>query len=249
MSSDLTSQAVSAALNNNWHEAIKLNLTLLKEDPKNVEALNRLARAYKEAGNLQLALKTYRKVLTFDRFNPIAQKNLKLLESLPRSFKKQENSFHSNHCSLQMFLEEPGKTKVVNLVNLAPTSILLHLCCGNQTNLLIRRHSVAVTDGNGAYLGALPDDLSTKLIKRISAGNRYETFIKTVSKNCLAVFVREIYRSAKFKNQPTFPGAGGENYSPGKSETSLSEEEVANEEFLKTGPQAEPLSDEELPAG
>ncbi len=87
MSPDLTTQAVSAALNNHWPEAIKLNLTLLKENPENVEALNRLARAYKENGEIKLSQKTYRKVLTLDHFNPIAQKNLKLLESSPRLFR------------------------------------------------------------------------------------------------------------------------------------------------------------------
>lgn len=223
MSSDLTTQAVNAALTNNWQEAIKTNLAILTENPKDVEALNRLARAYKEAGEIRLAQKTYRKVLKIDRFNPIAAKNLKLLESFPKRSKTPPSNLNS--CQPQMFLEEPGKTKVVNLVNLAPTSTLLPLSSGNQTNLLIKRRAVTVVDAKGTYLGALPDDLSAKLIKFIKGGNRYEVFVKTVSKNSLSVFIREVYRAPRFKNQPTFPGAGGEYYTFVRPETVLSEEE------------------------
>ncbi len=230
MSPDLTTQAVTAALSNNWQEAIKLNLTLLKENPENVEALNRLARAYKENGEIKLAQKTYRKVLTLDRFNPIAQKNLKLLESSPRLFRKPGDG-HQNlatHCPPEMFLEEPGKTKVVNLINLAPGSILLPLCCGDQTSLTIKRRTVTVVDGNGTYLGALPDDLSTKLIRRLLSGNRYDVYVKTVSKNCLSVIIKETFRAPRFKNQPTFPCLGSDGSFYGKGDAFTEDEEQEN---------------------
>ncbi|MBI4999506.1 tetratricopeptide repeat protein [Candidatus Gottesmanbacteria bacterium] len=233
---DLASLAIDAALTNNWQEAIKTNLAILAGNPTDVEALNRLARAHKEAGELQQARQTYRKVLKLDRFNPIAQKNLKLLEALPKSFKKRDSNFNS--CQPQIFLEEPGKTKVVNLVNLAPASALLPLSAGAQTNLLIKRRAVTVVDTNGVYLGALPDDLSAKLIKFIKGGNRYEVFIKTVGKNSLSVFIKEIYRTPRFKNQPTFPGAGGEYYTFIKPEPVSSEEETEGVE--------EGLAEEEL---
>lgn len=234
----LTTQAVTAALNNNWPEAIDLNLTILKDNPEDIEALNRLARAYKESNNLKLAQKTYRQVLIFDRFNPIAQKNLKLLEALPKCVHKPPPG--RNHCSPQMFLEEPGKTKVVNLINLAPSSSLLPLSCGDQINLVSKRRTLNAVDANETYLGALPDDLSIKLIKRISAGNRYDAFVKTVSKNCLSIFIREIYRAPRFKNQPTFPGAGGEFYTSGKIDNfPLEETETPTEE--ESTPEEEPV--------
>lgn len=207
MPPDLSTQAINAALNNNWQEAIRANLTILTENPKDVEALNRLARAYKETGNIKLSQKTYRKVLKIDRFNPIATKNLKLLETLPRSFKKRPLPSNNSY-QPQIFLEEPGKTKVVNLINLAPASTLLTLSCGDQANLLIKRRAITVIDTNRIYLGALPDDVSAKLINLIKGGNRYEAFIKTVAKNSLSVFIREVYRAPRFKNQPTFPRAG-----------------------------------------
>lgn len=226
MSSDLTTQAIKAALASNWQEAIKTNLGILKEVPEDVEALNRLACAYKKSGDLALSQKTYRRVLTIDSFNPIAQKNLKLLESLPKNFPKHDQTHANNaqgcHCQPQMFLEDPGKTKVVNLVNVAPASTLLPLSSGDQIDLLVKRRSV-VACFNSTYLAALPDDLSTKLIKRIAAGNRYEAFIRTVDKKNLAIFIREISRAGKFKNQPTFSGPCG-YYSGVKPQTGFSEE-------------------------
>lgn len=238
MSSGLTSQAINAALTNNWQEAIKANLAILAENPKDVEALNRLARAYKEAGDVKLAQKTYRKVVKIDRFNPIANKNLKLLEILPKLWQKPLPP-SNNSCRPQIFLEEPGKTKVVNSVNLAPTSTLLTLSSGNQADLLIKRRTVTIVDANGVYLGALPDDLSAKLIKLMRGGNRYEAFIKTVAKNCLSIFIREAYRAPRFKNQPTFLGAGGEYHTFFKPESLLSPEEA--EIAVET------LPEEELP--
>ncbi len=243
MSPDLTTQAVNAALGSNWNEAIKINLEILKEKKDDVEALNRLARAYKESGDYKLAQKTYHKVIILDRYNPIAQKNLKLLDKLPKSYKKQGNNGDAspitNHCQPNMFLEEPGRTRVVSLINLAPASNLLPLCCGDGISLTIKRRTVAITFGT-TYLGALPDDLSIKLIKRISGGNRYEGFVKTVGHNSLSVFIREVYRAPRFKNQPTFPGAGGEYYL-GKDE---------NSEFGEEGENAsddDSLAEEDLP--
>jgi len=236
MSSNLTTQAINAALTNNWQEAIKLNSEILSENPKDVEALNRLARAYKETGKIKLAQQTYRKVLSLDHFNPIAQKNLKLLESLPKSFKKKEG-LNSNSCQPKIFLEEPGKTKVVNLVNLAPARVLLPLSSGNQVFLTIKRRTVAVVDQDDVYLGALPDDISAKLIRFLKGGNRYEVFLKTVAKNSLSVLLREIYRGARFKNQPTFPTTG-KYYSLVKPEVVFSSEESEGEE--------EELSEEKL---
>lgn len=214
MSPDLATLAIKAALINDWQEAIRTNLVILKDDPKDIGALNRLAHAYKESGNLEEARQTYRRVLKIDRFNLIAQKNLKFLEVLPKFSKKQEKACRNNEVVLgsrsfqpKMFLEEPGKTKVVNLVNLAPTDVLLTLSCGTQINPLIKRRTIIFVDTSGVYLGALPDDLSAKLIKRIGGGNRYEALIKTVAKNSLSIFIREVYCAPRFKNQPTFPCA------------------------------------------
>lgn len=235
---DLAAQAIKAALNNDWPVAIKTNLTLLSKNQKNVEALNRLARAYKESGQTQLSQKTYQKVLKIDKFNPIAIRNLKLFISKKVSAKNPGSSINNCHSCFNptTFLEEPGKTRIVALINLAPASRLASLSCGEQASLQIKRRTVIVATADGTYLGALPDDLSAKLIKFIKGGNRYEVFLKKIGKNCLLVFLREIFRSSRFRNQPTFPSH--ETLTKIKASTPESEEAVGAEAF-KTNAQSE----------
>ncbi|MEK7112986.1 MAG: tetratricopeptide repeat protein, partial [Patescibacteria group bacterium] len=77
MDIDLAQKAVAQALAGNWKEAVKLNHEILKKDPKDVDALNRMARAYAELGNTKRAKGLVEKVLKIDPFNTIASKALK----------------------------------------------------------------------------------------------------------------------------------------------------------------------------
>lgn len=202
---DLTTRALSAAASGLWLEAIDLNLAIiLKENRDDVEALNRLAHAYKELGQIKNSQTAYRKVLKLDRFNQIASKNLKFLKALPKNFKKTSPLVNAENMN-ETFLEEPGKTKIISLINLAPLSVLMGLSCGSRANLVIKRRTVTVLNHHNLYLGALPDDLSAKLMRLINGGNRYEVFVKTVARKNLTVFIRELFRSSRFKSQPTFP--------------------------------------------
>lgn len=229
---DLFAQAIKAALNSSWTEAIQLNELLLKENPDDVETLNRLGFAFRQAGQADQAMKTYRKVLKFDRFNPIARKNLKLLETMPKR-KGQILKPNAQDCSLEMFVEEPGKTKLVNLVNLAPNSVLSSLSCGYSVSLTVKRRTILVTTQNKIYLGALPDDLSSRLIRLLGLGCRYNAFIKTVEPKNLSIFIRETFRSAKRTNQSSFPITNN-HHSLAKEKTEPAEEEIVEEEAAPT---------------
>ena len=71
-----SNHAIQATLKGNWDEAIKLNKSLLDENPKDVEALNRMGLAYTILGKGKSAKTTYQKVLEIDPLNSIAIKNL-----------------------------------------------------------------------------------------------------------------------------------------------------------------------------
>ena len=77
MDLDLAQKAVTHALAGHWKEAVKLNNEILKKDPKDVDCLNRLAKAYAETGNIKKAKSITEKVLKIDSFNSIAAKALK----------------------------------------------------------------------------------------------------------------------------------------------------------------------------
>lgn len=193
--------AIQCALNQDWKTAIRINLELLELGAADVETLNRLAFAYLKSGNVNLAKTTYRKVLKIDKYNPIAVKNLKWMENLTR---KDIHGDITISPSPTIFLEEPGKTKIVGLVHLAPFRILCNLITAQIVSLIAKKHSIEVRDGNNTYLGALPDDLAFRLLRFIAAGNTYDAYIKNVSKNTVTLFIRELKRGKKFNDIPSF---------------------------------------------
>ncbi len=201
--SDQTVIAIQAALANDWEKAINTNKSILKENPEDINSMNRLAFALTQIRKLDEAKKLYKKILTIDKYNTIARKNLEKIESYPKSSKAQfQNTIFA--LSPSLFIEEPGKTKTVTLTNIAPSSILSHINIGDETVLFPKRHSLEVRTRNKVYLGALPDDIAFRLLRLIKAGNSYQANIKNVSKNSISVFIREIKKGKRYANQPSF---------------------------------------------
>ncbi|MBM3205403.1 tetratricopeptide repeat protein [Candidatus Shapirobacteria bacterium] len=201
MTASLEEQAIKAALNQNWEKAVEINKNILKEKPEDIPALNRLGRAFWELGQNEKAQRTYKKVIKIDRFNPIANKNLKRIGK-----NKNKNNFKSNFVpSGKVFLEEPGRTKLVRLTRLASPSVLAQLDSGDAVFFLIKKRLVSVLDEQENYLGAIPEDLSQRLIKFIKGGNQYQAFVKSVDHQRLEIFIREVSRGKKFASIPSFP--------------------------------------------
>ncbi len=202
MTAELEDQAIKAALNQNWPKAIEINKKILKENPKNIAALNRLGRAFWEIGQIEKANKTYKKVIKIDSFNPIANKNLKrLTQAKKRVGKNLKNDFtHSG----KVFLEEPGKTKLVRLTRLNSPDVLSELDSGDPVFFLVKKRFVSILDTNKNYLGSIPEDLSQRLIKFIKGGNQYQGFVRSVERQKLEIFIREVSRSKKFTDIPSF---------------------------------------------
>lgn len=202
----LNDQAIDAALSSHWEEALKLNKKIIKADPQNVDALNRQARCYMELGKSNLAKKYYSEALKFDPYNPIAIKNLKII----KSFKSKRSNGHSPlhdglpKLSASLFLQEPGKTKIVSLLKVAEPQKLSLIFCGMRVAMIVKNRGITIADQNDNYLGVLPDDVSHLMLKLLKGGNKYDLFIKAVRVNGLSVLIKEVYRSKRFKNQPSF---------------------------------------------
>lgn len=194
----LAQKAIQSALSGEWPKAVELNQEILKKDSKNIEALNRLTKAYLELGKKKKARATIKKVLNLDEFNPIAIKNLKKINEFFAGKKTDKTTTDPD-----LFIEEPGKTKTVQLINLADKSILSKLAIGEKVNLVPRKRRISVVSQSGTYLGKLPDDISHKLGSFIKGGNQYQTYIRSTSDG-VKVFIREVSRAKKFANSPTF---------------------------------------------
>ena len=193
--------AIAAALSYNWKESIRINTLLIKENKNDIATLNRLGYAYAQNGQKTLAKATLEKVLKLDAYNQIALKHVKNLGSIKR---KTIQTPILNHVSPLSFLEEPGVTKIISCVNLAPAQTLNTLNPGMELTLKPRNHCVEVRIAPNTYIAALPDDISFKLLRLIASGNRYQALVKGVAKKSLILMIREISRGKKFANQPSF---------------------------------------------
>lgn len=203
---NLHQQAITAALSSNWEEALKLNQEIIATDPDNIDALNRVARAYFELGDLAESKKHYERAFKKDPYNQIAQKFLKRIETFSKKGVVMHSNNHNHHTqfSTDLFIEEPGKTKLVTLLKIAEPQKLSLLSPGTFVNLIAKNRGVTVADQDNEYLGVLPDDVSHRLLRLMKGGNKYQALIKTVKTNSISILIREIFRSSRFKNQPSF---------------------------------------------
>lgn len=215
----LKDKAIQAMLLGDWKNATSLNKALLNENPKDIDALNRLAYALTILGKIQDARSAYRKVLKLDILNQIAIRNIKKLTDFgPRQIAKSVNSIKAVN---NIFLEETGKTKIISLVNTAQPKIIALLKTGQPVITSIKRSKIFIQDQNEQYLGVLPDDIGKRLIKLIKGGNAYETCIKSATEHNVSVFIKEVKRVAKYKNQPSFPQTTDSDLGLSKTKTRI----------------------------
>lgn len=225
-------KAIQAALNQQWDLAVDCNNALLSLNEHDIDALNRIGFAYIHLGKQKQAKEVFEKVLTLDKYNQIAQRNLTKLKN------KGNVEVNGTVASPLMFLEEPGKTKVVACVKLAPAATLAAVRCGQEVHMKVKKHTIEIRDDEQVYLAALPDDMSFKLSRLIDGGNQYVLIVRSVGKNSLSVFIRETVRGKKFVNQPSFtptstyvPTTRAEDQTekPDTSTTGEEEQESGNE--------------------
>lgn len=192
----LKSQAIQTALVGDWDAAINLNQLILQEEPNDIDTLNRLAFAFLSTGDTKNAKALYEKVLSLDMKNPIALRNLKRLHD--------SNTKKPNVTLNNLFIEEPGKTKVIELINVADKKVISYLRSGEKLELIIKRNKIFALDVNKQFIGMLPDDICQRLIKFINSGNQYEAYVRTVDNKKVSTFVRETKRVKRFQDQPSF---------------------------------------------
>ena len=209
MTIPLKDLAIKAALENNWQEAIKINLSLITEDPADLDSYNRLAFSYLKIGKFKKAKEAYTQALVLDKTNPIALRNLKKLETVSKQ-KKVAGSVPTNGTSTtnipmhNLFIEEAGKTKTVELKNVTDKKSLSLLQPGDNVYLIAKRSKIFIQTQDKAYIGMLPDNVGMRLTSLIKGGNEYQACIKALDEKNVTVFVKEVKKMAKFKNQPSF---------------------------------------------
>jgi len=196
----LAQKAIDFALSGQWSAAIKINLQIIEDNPQDVDALNRLARAHSELGKLQEARSAALKVITIDPLNPIALKCLEKWKDL-----KSLGKNHSQVVSVDSFLEEPGKTKLVSLLNTGDERTFATTDPGEEVKLSTNGHRVTILTQENRYLGRLPDDISARIKNLIKDGYKYQVLIKSIDPKDVTVFMREVEKGKGDNKMVSFP--------------------------------------------
>jgi len=195
----LSKIAIQKALASQWQEAIDINLQILAEDDDNVDALNRLAQAYIQVGEYKQAKDALSLVLSLDKYNPIAIRNLEKA----KCFAGQQNGLSHVSPKPFSFIEEPGRTKVVTLIRIGERAVLASLQSCLELEMQIRQKTISFYYQK-KYVGRLPDDVAHRLIWLHGRENKYQAYIKSVEKNKVKVFLRETKCSGKNKDVVSF---------------------------------------------
>lgn len=201
--STLKDKAIKLALENSWEEAISTNLEILESTSKDIDTLKRLAFAYMQSGKYEEAKGTYSQIIELDKTNPIAVKNLKKLSALSQQKNGSNLVSHLNHMD-NVFIQEAGKTKTVELTNLADKRTLIGLQYGDEIILTIKRSKIFALTTDKAYIGMFPDSIGIRLISFMKGGNEYQACVKGVDDKSVSVFIKEIKRAKRFSNQSSF---------------------------------------------
>lgn len=213
-----TREAIALAMEARWEEAIAANKRIIDLFPDDVDAYNRLGRAYTELGQYALAREAYSRALERDPNNSIAQKNLARLAFLKEEPATQEAP---RKVAPELFIEETGKSGVTTLWQLAPQEVLAKLSAGDIVNLSAKGNNLVVEDDKGEYLGQVEPKLALRLLKLMEGGNRYEAAIASVGVDNVKVIIKEVYQDPSQAGRLSFPTRVSDGFRPYVKESLL----------------------------
>jgi len=210
---DWAQQAIDLAMRGHWKKAIQVNRSILNLFPTDVEAQNRLGKAYLELGQYQEALAAYRATLAIKPNNAIARKNIRRLENLTAGTAPPVKR-RAERIAPHLFLEEMGKTVVATLQQPAPAAILAGFAAGDPVILQADKGRMRVVSESGQTLGTLEPGLGRRLVNLQKAGNRYAATLTAVGDDAVKVIIRETWRHPSQAGRPSFPAENGKTPQP-----------------------------------
>ena len=105
----LVALAIEQAMAGQWPQAIETNLYLINASGRDVEACNRLGKAYAQLGRIFAAREAYTATLQIDPTNAIARRNVTRLAALTDGAAAPRDG-GTPHADPSFFIAEPGKT-------------------------------------------------------------------------------------------------------------------------------------------
>ena len=214
----LHEQAVRAALDAQWDDALAINKEIVERTPKDAEAFNRLGRAHLALGQYDEARDAYGRALKADPANMIARRNLQRLDTRRRAQVPEpiadlaadsEATARTTLPRTSVFIEEVGKTWVDELVNPASAELLADIPPGEQLVLVVEEDRLNVHRSDmgepGALLGVIEAKTAERMVGLAERGNRYEVYALGLSGQSLRVILREVHHDPSLGNTVSFP--------------------------------------------
>ena len=222
-------EAIALAMQSQWQEAVAVNQGIVESFPTDVDAHNRLGRAFMELGEFARAKEAYGQALELDPNNTIAQRNLQRLSLLPESQSrvKEERS----EVAPNLFIGEMGKAGVVNLRNLVPQEVLARVAAGNRVHLKVRGQQLIVETEQGEYLGRVEPQYGFRLVKLMEGGNQYTAAVVSLDSDRAKVLIREVFQHPSQVGRLSFPVRAVEGFHPHVKDTLLRHEAMDEEAF------------------
>ena len=235
---DWSKQAIDLAMRGEWQRATEVNQAILALYPEDVDAKNRLGKAFMELGELDRAREVLAEVVQKSPLNNIAQKNLTRLEqmlSAPSAVKHTRKSGGAP----KIFIAETGKSATTVVQRPVNVRGIAGVVPGDPVSLVALKGSIGAYGPDDEYLGRVEPKLAARLSKLMGGGNRYEAAVVGVNDWGVSIMIRETYRHPSLHNIPSFPTNARSERRPLAGQNVLSylddfdEDEEGQVEFVK----------------
>jgi len=204
----LVEQARSFATEGKWRQALEVNQQLIERSPKDVDAYNRLGKAFFELRRFRSAYEAYQTSYTIDPANVIAQRNISRIEPLKDTEEEIGDVPELGPLRQNVFIEEVGKTYVDDLVSVATGPVLTELSSGDRLQIVVEGNAVSITDQQGIFIGQLEPLLANRMIELFGMGNQYEAYVTSSTGMSVRIIIREVLKDPSMLNRLSFPRQG-----------------------------------------
>jgi hypothetical protein len=242
----LAKDAIEAAMQSRWQDAIDLNRSIIGQFPEEADAHNRLGKALTETGKIKEAREAYQRALQIEPSNSIAKKNLDRLQLMRGSAEPDK----AQQVDTSLFIEEMGKTGVTTL---KPQNMktLATLSAGDEVTLVPVGSRLTVETASGEYMADVEPRLALRLSKLIAGGNKYAAAVAGLRDDSVRVIIKETFQDPSQIGRLSFPaGKAGDVVRPYIKESMIRADSDEDEEdaFDEVEDWEEPEADAEAEA-
>ncbi len=202
-------EAIDLAMQARWQDAVGINQEIVQDYPEDVDAYNRLGRAYMELGQYKQAREAYKSAVKLDPYNAIASRNIRRLNDIKETDRAEVETVKVEP---QQFIEEIGKAGVVTLSDLAPKEKRARVVAGDRVNLKPNGSILTVEGSRGEYIGRVEPKHAQRLARLMLGGNQYSATVVRSTADMMTVMIRETFQHPSQAGKLSFPPKGMEEF-------------------------------------